>query len=478
MMEIEDSSEKLNNQLDLIKELLQKQNVVEQLVHLQKQPRHGLVESLARRQSLAELQNQVKRLHPADVAYVLANLPLEQRLLVWKLVPITNAGDVLFEASEAIRQQLVSETSESSLIQILEHLDADDLTVLSDVLPESVLQRSLQLLDEQERQFYDTSTAYSEDSAAHLMTNFLVTVRESDTLDMVLKQLRELEVFPSHLDKLFVLDQRGVFKGVLFIQQLLRQSPQKHVSDIMAKEVVMFLPTDKARDAATAFERYDLISAPVLNERGKVIGRLTVDDLMNYQRAKASEEMLAMAGLSKQEDLFITIWDGVRNRWVWVVLNLLTAFIASRVIGLFEATIAQIVALAALMPIVASVGGNTGNQTTALVIRNMSLGAATRKNFALMIRKELGISLVNGLALGVIVGLFAFIFYQNLKLTAVIAVAMLINLLIAATVGLFAPLFLEKFGRDPALGSTIVLTATTDSLGFFIFLGLAALFLI
>jgi magnesium transporter len=317
-----------------------------------------------------------------------------------------------------------------------------------------------------------------EDSVGALMSSVMITARENDTLEQVLAQLRALDEFPIHTDKLFVLDRRGLFRGVLPLETLLRGKPNAIVADVMATDIVGFRADDGAHDAAQAFERYDLVSAPVLNERGKLAGRLTVDVMMDYLRRKRSDEMLKLAGLSREEDMFASIWSGARNRWAWLSLNLLTAFIASRVIGAFEGTIEKLVALATLMPIVASVGGNTGNQTTALVIRAIDMGQTTLQNVLRLVRRELGVSFVNGVFLGVVVALFAVLIYHNLALGAVIAVAMLLNLLIAATVGLAVPLTLKRLGRDPALGSSVLLTATTDSMGFLIFLSLATWFLL
>jgi magnesium transporter len=246
----------------------------------------------------------------------------------------------------------------------------------------------------------------------------------------------------------------------------------------MATDVVRFRADDSAQDAAQAFERYDLVSAPVVNDRGKLAGRLTVDVMMDYLRQRTSDELLKIAGLSREEDIFLTIWSSARNRWAWLSINLFTAFVASRVIGLFEASITQLVALAALMPIVASVGGNTGNQTTALVIRAITMGQLTVGNVAQLIRKELGISVLNGVLFGIVVALFAILLYHNLALGLVIASAMLLNLTLAAVVGLGVPLTLHRLGKDPALGSSVLLTAATDSMGFFIFLGLATVFLV
>ena len=468
----------LSQQLANIRELLGKINVVEALVDTGQEQRSEILKNLARQQVLSELISRIKRLHVADVAYVIENLSPDERLLIWAQIDRQRAGEVLLELSEVVREQILSHISYEDLFTVLVHLDTDDIAYLADEIPAEVLERVVRKLSESERQFFDTSTTFDEDSVAHLMTHAFIDVRDQQTIAEVLVKLRGTDEYPTHLDKLFVLDKRGIFRGLLPIQTVLRHAPEKRVSEVMVADAVVFHPNDNAREASQAFERYDLISAPVLNDRGKLVGRLTVDDVMDYQRDKMNEEMLALAGLSKSEDIFDTIRAGVRNRRFWVVMNVVTALVASRVVGLFEATIAQVVALAALMPVVASVGGNTGNQTTALMIRMLAMGQLSKQNFKLMIRKELGINVVNGLLLGVGVGVFATVIYSNLKLGIVIGAAMLLNLLVAASVGLFAPFGLEKLGRDPVLGSSIILTATTDSVGFFIFLGLAAVFLV
>ena len=299
-----------------------------------------------------------------------------------------------------------------------------------------------------------------------------------DTLELAAQHLRSLDELPIHNDKLFVIDRRGIFQGVLPLHSILINEPSLLAGDVMIHEVVKFSPFDDASKVSQAFERYDLVSAPVVNERGKLVGRLTVDVVMDYLRDESTEDVLGMAGLREEEDLFAPIWRSARNRGLWLAINLVTVFIVSRIIGVFEETIAQVVALAALMPIVANLGGNIGNQTAALIIRGMSLGQITREIMPYLIRKELGISIVNGLALGTAVGLFTLLVYRNAALAVVISASMLLTLVLSALIGLGVPILLERSGRDAALGSTVILTSTIDSLGFFIFLGLASLFLI
>ncbi|KPK38325.1 MAG: magnesium transporter [Gammaproteobacteria bacterium SG8_47] len=477
-MEVPKSRELLQRHLEQVREALDKQRVLEHMVHAQAQPRQALVESLVHRQSLSELQKRLSRMHAADIAYVIDNLSPQERLLVWNQVPARRRGDVLLEVSDTVRAGLVEFMPHEALLSALAELDADDLSYLADDLPADVLNDALRAFPQADRDWVAASLHYDEDTVGALMSHVPITAREDQTLDAVLSQMRALQEHPAHLDKLFVLDRRGVFRGVLPVQQLLLRDPGLAVGEVVATDVVRFSPDDSADSAGQAFERYDLVSAPVLNDRGKIVGRLTVDAVMDYLRERSSDELLAMAGLSREEDLFASIWSGARNRWLWLSINLLTAFIASRVIGLFEDSIAQLVALAALMPIVASVGGNTGNQTTAIVIRAIAMGQHSTRTTIALARKEMGIALVNGMFLGLVVGAFSYAFYQDLALGGVLTSAMVLNLLLAAAVGLAVPLGLQRLGRDPALGSSVLLTAATDSMGFPIFLGLTTVVLL
>lgn len=306
----------------------------------------------------------------------------------------------------------------------------------------------------------------------------IITIREDVRLEVVLRYLRFLGELPDHTDQLFVVDRNELLQGVLMLNQLLVNDPETMVSNVMTKEGVKFHPHDNAQQATQAFERYDLVSASVVDADGKLLGRVTVNAVIDFIRNKAESEARNLAGLSEQEDLFAPIWKSVRNRWAWLAINLVTAFIASRVIGLFEDSIEKLVALAALMPIVAGVGGNSGNQTITMIVRALALGQVSTENTVKLITKEIGVSLVNGLLWGGIVGLFTFLIYQNASLGLVMALAMILNLLLAALVGVIIPLTRKKLGRDPAIGSSVLITAVTDSGGFFIFLGLATLLLL
>ena len=458
--------------------LLQKQRLIEELVHKQQMPRHELVESLVHKQNLAKLRNKLDELHPADVAYILEALPLGERLSVWDLVKAERDGEILLEVSDAVRETLIEHMDSEELLAAAETLDTDEIADLAPDLPRDVIQELLLSLDVHKRARLQSALSYPEDTVGALMDFDMVTIRSDVTLEVALRYLRRLGELPDQTDKLFVVDrEEGALVGVLPLKRLLIHDPEVHVAAVMADDPVTLHPGDQAAQAAQAFERYDLVSAPVVDEGDRLIGRVTVDAVLDFIREESDTDLLNLAGLREEEDLFSTVWKSAKNRWMWLAVNLCTAFIASRVIDLFEGTIAKLVALAALMPIIAGIGGNSGNQTTTLIIRALALGQINVGNARQLVTKEVGISLLNGVVWGSAVGLFAYALYQQVSLGLVMASAMLLNLLVAAIMGILIPLGMHKLGRDPALGSSVLLTATTDSMGFFIFLGLAKIFL-
>lgn len=480
MTENEESAqhESVQESLQRVIELLWEEDLAEILARGRERTEAELTEALVRHASLAELQEVLDELHPADVAYILEALPLDQRLLVWDLVRAERDGEILLEVSDAVRETLIASMDSEELRAAAEQLDTDEIADLAPDLPQEVVADVFKSLDSEERAQLQSALSYPEDAVGALMDFDMVAIREDVNLEVVLRYLRRLGELPGHTDKLFVVDRDDVLKGVLPLKRLLLHDPEVSVAAVMADDPVVFSPDDEARDAASAFERYDLVSAPVVDAGNKLVGRLTVNTVMDFIREEADSDVLAMAGLREEEDLFATVWQSARNRWMWLAVNLVTAFVASRVIGVFEGTIEKIVALAALMPIVAGIGGNSGNQTTTLIIRALALGQVSIANARKMITKEIGVSLLNGLVWGSVVGLFAYVLYRNVDLGLVMAAAMLLNLLVAALSGIFIPLVLHRMGRDPALGSSVLLTATTDSMGFFIFLGLATVFLL
>ncbi len=476
-MQMENTQDLLQRHLEAVLSLLDKQRLVSTLVHSQQQPRADLVETLVRRQHSVELRGKLRKLHDADIAHILELLPLEERKLVWQHLEGAQAAEVFLELSAPVREFLIGSMEQDDVAQLLSYIDADDLSYIKDSLPEAALAERSKSLTSEDQRWLQSAGSYAEDCVGALMSNDMVTVRENQTLAQAQQLLRQSENLPIHNDKMFVLDARGLLTGVLPLQTILLKDPGARVADVMARDVVRFQPESPAAEAAGAFERYDLVSAPVVNERGKLLGRLTVDVVMDFIRAQSSDDVINMMGVRGQEDLFAPIVASARNRGTWLIVNLLTGFVAATIIGMFADTILHVVALAALMPVIASVGGNTGNQTTALIIRGMARGQVGKGNLRKLLFKEIQVGMLNGLALGLIVALAALIFYHSLQLSLVIVIAMIITLMIAAIVGFLVPVLLEKFGRDPALGSSVLLTASTDSLAFFIFLGLATLLL-
>ncbi len=478
MVDNQDYKESLSESLQQVISLLDKHRLVESLVHSQQMPNHELVESLVHKQNLQELQKKLDALHPADVAYILEALPLEQRLDVWELVKAERDGEILLEVSDAVRQTLIADMDSDELLAAAEQLDTDELADLAPDLPRDVFQDLLDSLDAQNRARLQSALSYSDDSVGSIMDFDIVTIREDISLEVALRYMRRLGSLPDHTDKLFVVNRHDILRGVLPLKRLVVSDLDANVADVMSEDAVVFHPEDIADDAAKAFERYDLVTAPVVDDNNKLVGRVTVDAVMDLIREEAESDMLSMAGLREEEDFFASVWKSVQNRWAWLAINLVTALVASRVIGLFENSIEKIVALAALMPIVAGIGGNSGNQTTTMIVRGLALGQVSTHNMQSLITKELGVSLLNGLLWGGVLGGIAYALYGSYQLGLVMMAAMTLNLLLAALMGVMIPLVMNKVGRDPAVGSSVLITAMTDSGGFFIFLGLATIFLL
>jgi magnesium transporter len=464
--------------LERVVDLLERHELVENLLDRQPGPRQDLVEHLVHRQHLAELQQLLEQLHAADVAYILESLPLGQRLLVWDLVRADRDGEILLEVSDAVRETLIAHMDQRELVAATEQLDADEIADLVPDLPQDVVRDVFTSLSSEEREQLRAAMSYPDDAIGAVMDFDMIEVRADVAVEVVLRYLRRLDDMPDHTDQLFVVDRDAHLQGLLPVNRLLVSDPEAEVGDVMIREFRRFTPEQDAREAARAFERYDLISAPVVDAEGKLVGRLTVNDVMDFILEAKDSEILSAGGLSDEEDLFASVWKSVRNRWAWLAINLVTAFVASRVIGIFEHSIAQLVALAALMPIIAGIGGNSGNQTITMIVRALALGQITRDSAQQLFMKEISVSLLNGVIWGSVVGLFAFVIYHSWSLGLVMMSAMLLNLLLAAVMGVAIPLLMQRYGRDPAIGSSVMITAVTDSGGFFIFLGLATLFLV
>ncbi|HSW52305.1 MAG TPA: magnesium transporter [Sulfuricaulis sp.] len=426
----------------------------------------------------AQVRGILAELHPADIARILEGLPPEPRASVWAQVDAQHMGEVLLELPEAVRGDLVKLMDGPALVAAARTLDTDDIADLIPDLSDEVIAEILFALDKQDRQRLDAVLSYPEDTAGGLMNVDAITVRENITAEVVLRYLRRRDELPEHTNRLFVVDRGDRLIGVLKVSKLLTADTQARVSQIMERDLVKFTALTPDKEVAAGFENYNLISAPVVDENNRLLGRITIDDVVDVIREQADRQVLAPAGLSEEEDIFAPVARSSRRRGVWLGVNLVTAFIASWVIGLFEQTIQQVVALAVLMPIVASMGGNAGTQTLTLVVRGLAVGTISESNARRLLSRELMIGAVNGLVWALVVAAVAVWWYGNLMIGALIAAAMIINLGFAALSGVGIPFLVRRFGVDPALASGVILTTVTDVVGFFAFLGLATLFLV
>ncbi len=437
-----------------------------------------LITQWLREGDTAQIAHQLAEMHPAEIAHLLESLPPDQRRDVWDLVPDEAEGEILANLNEEVRGSLIEQMAPEELVAATEGLETDDLADILPEMPQDVIQELLLTMEQQDRERLRSVLSYDEDTAGGLMNLDTVVVRADLTLDVVLRYLRRRGEIPEGTDNLYVVDREGHYLGLLPLSTLLTSDPSLKVKDVMVEDEEAIPVNMPARDVASRFEQRDLISAPVVDENNVLLGRITIDDVVDVIRDDAEHDLMSMAGLHEDEDMFAPVPVSARRRAVWLGINLLTALLAAWVIGLFESTIQQVVALAVLMPIVASMGGIAGSQTLTLVIRGIALGQITGSNARRLLVKELLVSLWNGVIWAIVLGAIAWIWFGNDTLGLVIAAAILINLIIAAIAGALVPLLLRRFGADPALGGGVVLTTITDVVGFFTFLGLASIFLV
>lgn len=422
-------------------------------------------------------QRLLQTLHPAEIAALLESTPSPEREFIWTLVPAEENGEVLLHVNDDVRNALIRHMDPAELVAATEHLDLDDLADLIDDLPHAVTRQLLQAMDQQERWRLETVLSYPAESAGGLMNPEVTTVRPNVTLDVVIRYLRLKAELPDQTDQLVIVDRYGHYVGTLPLQTLLISDPEKTVAEVMDTEVEP-IPVDlPARKVAQRFADRDLLSAPVVSVDGLVIGRITIDDVVDVIRDESEHSMMSQVGLNEEEDMFAPALQSFRRRTLWLGINLVTAFIASAVVGLFEATLQQVVALAVLMPIVASMGGIAGSQTQTLIIRGLAQGRLTASNAQRFINKEIILGLLNGLAWALVTALLAFVWFGRGDLALVMGLAMVVNLLLAAASGIGVPLMMRRLSIDPALAGHVVLTTVTDVAGFFAFLGLGSLLL-
>lgn len=417
-------------------------------------------------------------LHPADIATLLESIPPALRHTVWDQADPKIEGEVLIEVSDGVREDLIQAMGERELVAAARTLDVDEIADLIPDLSDEAIAEILFAMDKQDRQRLDAVLSYGEDTAGGLMNIDTVTVRENLTLEVVLRYLRQRGQLPEHTNRLFVVDRSDRLLGALSVSRLLTANPARRVTEVMQRDVITFPAQTPDIEVADAFERYNLITAPVVDEQNRLLGRITVDDVVDVIRDEADRSVMARAGLSEEDDIFAPVPRSAAQRAVWLGVNLVTAFIAAWVISQFEETIEKLVALAVLMPIVASMGGNAGTQTLTIVIRGMALGHISSVNAMRVLTKEIAVSLLNGAVWAIVVGVVAYYAYGSYALGLVIGAAMVINLLVAALTGVGLPLAIRKVGIDPALAGTVMLTTVTDVIGFFSFLGLATVFLL
>jgi magnesium transporter len=425
-----------------------------------------------------ELREQIEELHPADIADLLEALPPEQRLPVWQTIDISKIGEVLAEVAEGVGRDLIETMDPGELSRAVQMLDMDDIADVIPLLPDAVIADILYAVDKQSRQDLDALISYPEDTAGGLMNVDTVIARDDVSLAVVQRYLRLKSSLPEYTDKLFVVDRQNHLTGTLYLSTLLTSDTAEIVGNVTNKTPVVFKPLTSSSDVADAFQRYNLISAAVVDDDGMLLGRITIDDVVDVIQENADRNLMARAGLDEEDDIFQPVAQSTRKRAVWLGVNLVTAFLASFVIGLFESSIEQMVALAVLMPIVASMGGNAGTQTLTMVVRGLGTKTISRANALVILRKELMVGSLNGLIWGITVAVVAAVWFSNVELGLLVALAMFVNLIAAAAAGVLLPMLIEKLGIDPALAGGVALTTITDVVGFFAILGLATLFLL
>jgi magnesium transporter len=427
--------------------------------------------------TLRQAQRMVNSMHPAEVASLLESLPPRQRELVWEFVDKEIEGEVLVELAESVRQQLIDGMEAEELVAAAEGMEVDDLADLVGDMPEAVTRQVLRSMDQQDRERLRRVLSWPEDSAGGLMNTDTVSVRPDVTLEVVLRYLRMRGELPARTDSLFVVDRDDRYLGTVPLTRLITGNPEDSVGESLDTEAPRIEPDMPSHDVATLFQDRDLVSAAVVSVDGQLLGRITVDDVVDVIREEAEHSVMSMAGLQDEEDVFAGIIPSTRRRLLWLGINLITAFMAAAVVRSFEGTIEKVAALAALMPIVASMGGIAGTQTVTLIIRGLALGQVQWSNARWLLFKEIAVGGLNGIIWAAVVGAVAIVWFDTWQIAAIIAAATLVNLLAAAAVGVLVPLALRRMRIDPALSAGVILTTFTDCIGFATLLGLGAIFL-
>ena len=423
-----------------------------------------------------EAKDQLKDLHPGEIALLLEAIKPKDRTVIWPGIEVSIQGEVLKEVNEDVQSQLIDEMSVDALVKATEKLDTDDLADIVPNLPESAVHSLLLTLDYKHREHLNKVLEYPEDSAGGLMNTDFITVRPDVTISAVIRYLRLLKEMPVDTDQVFVVDRNFTYLGSLLISTLLTEEPEQVIMSLINSDFSkpIHADTDEA-EVALLFEQRNLISAPVIDENNQLVGRITIDDVVDVIRDQAEHSVMSMVGLDEDEDVFAPIIQSTMRRSIWLGVNLVTAFIAVYFIGLFEATLQQKIALAILMPVVASMGGIAGTQTLIIVTRGIATGRVTTANIKSLINKEVAVSVLNGVIWSIVIALVTYYWFSDIVLSVIIGLAIIVNLVVAAFSGAFLPLLLTKLKIDPALAGGVILTTITDVIGFVAFLGLASL---
>lgn len=428
--------------------------------------------------TLRSAHRMVNALHPAEIASLLESLPPVQRDLVWDFVDTELEGEVLVEVNESVRSALMQGMEAEELVAAAEGMELDDLADLFAELPETVTRQLLKSMDGQDRERLRAVLSFDEDTAGGLMNTDTVSLRPDVTVEVVLRYLRMRDELPERTDSLFVVDRHDRYLGTIPLTRLLNENADQVIGEIVQSEAPTIDPGTPAHEVAQLFQDRDLLSAAVVASDGRLLGRITIDDVVDVIREEAEHSVLSMAGLRDEEDLFAGVLTSARRRSLWLGINLCTALLTSLVVQRFESTIEKVAALAALMPMVASMGGIAGTQTVTLIIRALALGQIEWANARWLLFKEIGVGALNGMVWAVVIGAMTIVRFGTWKISVIIAAAMLINLLAAAAVGVLVPLTLRRMKIDPALSAGVILTTFTDCIGFATLLGLGALFLV
>ena len=426
--------------------------------------------------SLNQIRDLLSNMSSSEIAHALESSPPKQRNLLFSLLKTEEEGDVLFELGEEIQQDLISNISNEELSEAVKELELDEIVDILQNLPEERMKKILSNMSMVDRQRIEMGLTFPENTAGGLLNTDVISVRPSNSIKEVISYLRDLGKLPDNTDKIFVVNNQNEYLGELSISEIITSNPSMRVNEIMETEISPISADIDDKEVATLFERNDLISSSVINENGKLIGRITIDDVVDVIREDADQNLLGMAGVA--EDTFAPPGRAAKSRVFWLSMNLVTAFIAASTINIFQDVIDKIVYLAILMPIVASMGGVAATQTLTIVLRGLTLEQINSSNIRWLFKRELAVSILNGIVLSILVGLITYGWFKDLTIALLISCALVINLISSVIAGILVPLILRKFKQDPAIGGSVVVTTVTDVVGFFSFLGLATIYLV